>query len=147
MFFETTMAPPFGKLARDNRVILEDVPKMLQTRMAACVAESHAFEESSAAYTQTCARLWREIYALTHEGTISRAHGVLHDFHRSGIGAPYSTMSDAEMRAAKLHAAEIALFVRQDSRAKLFHHMQGHIDALQSLIHKHNTALDRLALA
>ena len=142
------MALRFEGLTRDNRVVLEDVPKMLQTRTAQCVAESDAYQKSSATYTRTCARLKREIYALTHEGTIAKAHDVMHDFHRSGLGAPHpavaSTMSNAELRAAKLHAAEIALFVGQNSRAKRFHDMQEHIDALQSLIQKHNVALDRL---
>ena len=143
------MALRLERLVKDNRVILEDVPKMLQSRTAQCVAESDAFQKSSATYTQTCARLVREIEGLTHESTIAKAHGVLYDFHCSGMGAKHpvvsGTMSDEELRVAKLHAAEIALFVRQSSRAKLFHNMQDHIEALQSLIQKHYVALDRLS--
>jgi len=98
----------------------------------------------------TCARLTQEILDLTLEGTMCKAYDVLRDYHRSGIGAQYptipATISDADFRVKKKHAAEIALFVGQTSRAKLFHDMQEHIDTLQHLIQKHNVALDRLAM-
>jgi len=143
------MTAHLQKLTEDNKKILKDVPDTFRMRMQECVVESNKYDTSSTMYMQTCARLNREIAGLQHTQLISAAHCVLRRYHESGLSRHYpplnNTLTALDIQTTKLHAAKIALFIQQSSRAKEYNQMQIHIHSLQTLIQKHNTCLNRLA--
>ena len=149
VFCRICMTARLQKLTEDNKKILKDVPDMFRMRMQECVVESYKYETSSAMYMQTCARLNREIDVLQHTQLVSAAHCVLRRYHESGLSrhcpSRNNTLTTLEVQTTKLHAAKIALFIQQSSRAKEYDQMQIHIHSLQALIQKHNTCLNRLA--
>jgi len=150
IYSKNTMLTHLEELVVNNKTTLRDIPTLFEKRMQECVNESTEFQTSRDSNRKKCECLAQEILDLKHKQTMSIAHAVLQKYHTSGLGERMSrvesVMPDLELQTAKLHAAEIALFVQQSIRAKKFDKMQIHIQSLQRLIQKHNVSLDCLAV-
>ena len=133
---------------RENRVILYDVPALLNERMQSCVSESNEYQNTHDEYMHTCLHLKDRISHLHYnimalgavKAFMSYQTRVRHDLHET-TSVPISSAMKLRLHE---HAALISLAVQRQTRENKFHAFQKHVHTLQDLRNRHDASLEQL---
>jgi len=136
------------QIERDNRVVLHDVPALLNQLMQSSVLESNEYQNTHDEYMHACQLLRDRISQLHYKMVALRAVGAFQSYRTDARPDPLETNSVPISSAMKLrlhhHASLISLAVARQIRENKFRTAQGHVQTLKDLTKRHDLALDQV---
>jgi hypothetical protein len=133
---------------RENRVILHDVPALLNALARSSVLESNEYQNTHDEYMCACQQLKQRISQLHCKMVALSALGAFQSYRTDARpdlhGAHSVPISSAMKLRLHQHASFISLAVARHDRENKFRAVQGHVHTLQDLRSRHDLALDQV---
>ena len=133
---------------RENRVILYDVPALLNEHMQSCVLESNEYQNTHDEYMHVCCQLKDRISQLHYKIVALGAVDAFLSYPTNARRDTHETNSAHISSAIKLrlhhHASLISLAVARQVRENKFCTIREHVQTLKNLQNRHDLALDQL---